>query len=98
MRISIVMPAYNAERTISQAIHSVMDQTFQDWELIVVNDQSRDNTKNTILDLAKCDSRIRYIENEKNLGFQKHATEVFLWLWDSGLRFWIVMMHGRQTN
>ncbi len=71
MRISIVMPAYNAERTISQAIHSVMDQTFQDWELIVVNDQSRDNTKNTILDLAKCDSRIRYIENEKNLGVSK---------------------------
>ena len=56
MRISIVMPAYNAERTISQAIHSVMDQTFLDWEVIVVNDLSRDNSKNSLLDLAKCDS------------------------------------------
>jgi len=68
MLISVVMPAYNAEKTISQAIHSVMDQTFQDWELLVVNDRSEDTTKALVLDLAKSDERICYVENERNLG------------------------------
>lgn len=71
MLISIVMPVYNAEKTVSQAIHSVIAQTFQDWELVVVNDRSKDDSKSIILSLAKSDSRIRYIENEKNLGVSK---------------------------
>lgn len=68
MLISIVMPAYNAEKTISQAIHSVIAQTYRQWELLVVNDQSNDNTKNIVLALAELDKRIRYIENRGNLG------------------------------
>lgn len=68
MLISVVMPAYNAEETIGQAIHSVIAQTYQQWELLVVNDQSKDNTKNIVLTLAELDKRIRYIENERNLG------------------------------
>ena len=39
MLISVVIPAYNAEETIGQAIHSVIAQTYQQWELLVVNDQ-----------------------------------------------------------
>lgn len=68
MLISVVMPAYNAEKTIGQAIASVRTQTFQDWELLVINDQSKDNTKDVVLALAKSDKRIRYVENEQNLG------------------------------
>lgn len=68
MLISVVMPAYNAEKTIRQAIGSVMAQTFKDWELLVVNDKSKDTTRDIILDLAKSDGRIRYIENKRNLG------------------------------
>lgn len=68
MRISIVMPAYNAEKTIEQAIRSVIAQTFEDWELLVVNDQSKDNTRDVILALAQEDQRICYVENEQNLG------------------------------
>lgn len=68
MLISVVMPAYNAEKTISQAIGSVINQTFENWELLVINDQSKDNTKDRILDLAKSDKRICYVENERNLG------------------------------
>ena len=70
MLISVVMPAYNGEKTIGQAIESVMAQTFKDWELLVINDQSKDHTKDIILDYAGRDERIHYVENEKNLCIQ----------------------------
>lgn len=68
MQISVIMPAYNAEKTISAAINSVLGQTFEDWELLVINDQSKDGTKQIILDYAEKDGRIRYLENVKNMG------------------------------
>jgi len=43
-KVSVIMPAYNAEATIDQSIQSVLDQTYQNWELIIVNDASTDNT------------------------------------------------------
>ena len=42
--VSIIMAAYNAEKTISMAINSVLAQTFADWELLVINDCSKDRT------------------------------------------------------
>lgn len=66
--ISIIMPAYNAEYTISLAINSVIRQTFTKWELIVVNDCSTDKTDKIIRSFANEDSRILILENEKNLG------------------------------
>lgn len=68
MHISIIMPAYNAEKTIGAAINSVLEQTFQDWELLVINDCSTDKTKSVILELANCEPRIHYIENAENMG------------------------------
>lgn len=46
--VSIIMPAYNAEQTISESIESVLKQTYQNWELLVVNDGSTDNTSNIV--------------------------------------------------
>ena len=43
--VSIVMPAYNAERFVEQAVRSVMQQTVTDWELLVLDDGSKDGTK-----------------------------------------------------
>ncbi|MCB0764771.1 MAG: glycosyltransferase family 2 protein [Flavobacteriales bacterium] len=60
--ISVIMPAYNAARFISEAIASVMDQTWTNWELIVVNDGSTDGTS-TILD-RMTDPRIRVLHQE----------------------------------
>jgi teichuronic acid biosynthesis glycosyltransferase TuaG len=64
--ISIIMAAYNAEATISDAIQSVINQTYNNWELFVVDDCSTDNT----LSVAKSftDSRIRVFENDVNSG------------------------------
>lgn len=66
--ISIIMPAYNAEKTISQAITSVIKQSYSDWELIVVNDCSTDRTDEIIQSFASADTRIHLLENINNQG------------------------------
>lgn len=66
--ISIIMPAYNCEKFIEQAIESVIDQTYQNWELIIINDASIDATKDIVLKISNAENRIRYFENGQNLG------------------------------
>lgn len=66
--ISIIMAAYNAENTIGQAITSVIQQTYADFELIIINDCSTDRTVDVINEFIKKDARIRLINNSKNMG------------------------------
>ncbi len=66
--VSIVMPAYNCEKYIEGAINSVLNQTYQNWELIVIDDGSKDKTGYIIKELENKDSRIKFIKNEKNMG------------------------------
>jgi glycosyltransferase involved in cell wall biosynthesis len=66
--VSIIITAYNIEEYVEQAIRSCIKQTFQDIEIIVVEDCSTDTTKSIIKNLMKEDSRIRLIENDKNYG------------------------------
>lgn len=63
--ISVLMPAYNAGAYIAETIQSILDQTYPHFELIIINDGSTDNTKQTVLSFT--DKRIRYVENERNL-------------------------------
>lgn len=58
------MPAYNAGKFIKQSIESVLNQTYGNWELIIVDDGSADNTKDIISDFVKNDARIKYIYQE----------------------------------
>src|SRR5690349_25117803 len=62
--ISVIMPAYNAEKFVAESISSVITQTYKNWELIIVDDGSTDNTKNIIEEFAKHDARIKYIYQE----------------------------------
>ncbi len=62
--VSIIMPAYNSGRFISESIESVMAQTEQDWELIIVDDGSTDNTKQICWVYMQEDARIRYLYQE----------------------------------
>lgn len=64
--VSIIMPSYNTASYIKQTIQSVLDQTYTNWELIIVDDCSTDNT-NEVVDTIK-DCRIHYFKNEKNSG------------------------------
>jgi len=68
MKVSIVMPAYNAAKTIEESIQSVLQQTFSDWELIIINDCSTDNTAQIIDKYCVKDSRIICLLNEQNSG------------------------------
>lgn len=66
--ISVIMAAYNAEATIRQSIQSVLNQTYSNLELLVIDDCSRDGTATLAEKIAKTDSRVRLIFNEKNSG------------------------------
>ena len=64
--VSIIMPSYNTASYIKESVDSVLNQTYTNWELIIVDDCSTDKTDEVIADLI--DTRIRYFKNEKNLG------------------------------
>lgn len=72
--ISIIMPAYNAEDSIGAAIRSVQQQTYQNYELIIIDDCSTDHTHEIVEAFAAEDSRIKLILNEKNMGALLHQT------------------------
>lgn len=64
--VSIIMPSYNTARFIGSSINSVLAQTYTNWELIIVDDCSTDNTDEVVHSFK--DERIRYFKNEKNSG------------------------------
>jgi glycosyltransferase involved in cell wall biosynthesis len=67
--ISVLMTVYNEQRFLAETIKSILNQTFKDFELIIVNDGSTDNTKKIIQEYMKKDKRIIYLENKINKGF-----------------------------
>ena len=69
--VSIVMPAYNSEQYIERAITSVINQSVNDWELLVIDDGSKDHTCQIVKQMAMEDSRIRLYCNESNMGVAK---------------------------
>lgn len=60
--ITVIMPVYNCEKTVATAIYSILNQTYKNIELIVVDDASTDDTKNIVLVLAKSDVRLKLID------------------------------------
>ncbi|MFC1812288.1 glycosyltransferase family 2 protein [Thermodesulfobacteriota bacterium] len=76
--VSVLIPAFNAEHYIKEAIQSVLVQRFNDWELIIVNDASKDQTSKICQDYAD-GNRVRYFRNENNLGkWENHNHSVEL--------------------
>ena len=68
MKISIVMPAYNASKYIEETILSVVGQTFREWELIIIDDASTDNTVEIVEDYIDREPRISLVKLETNFG------------------------------
>lgn len=64
--VSVIMPSWNTSNFIAESIQSVIDQTYENWELIIVDDCSTDNTDEVVARFT--DKRIRYFKNEKNSG------------------------------
>lgn len=67
-KVSIIMPVYNCEHFIAQAIESIFSQSYTNWELIIINDSSTDNTVSICHDFQKKDNRIHIINNNKQKG------------------------------
>jgi glycosyltransferase involved in cell wall biosynthesis len=67
-KVSVILPVFNGEKYISEAVTSVINQDFFDFELIVVDDCSSDTTFQKIIKITKNDSRIKLIRNKHNMG------------------------------
>lgn len=91
--VSIVMPVYNGEKYLRQSIASVVNQTFMDWNLIIVDDCSTDASPEIMNEYAKADDRIQVIHNEVNSkipaslnnGFEKAAGRYYTWTSDDNI-------------
>ena len=59
--VSIITPLYNGERFISQTIESVLQQTYPHWEMIIINDGSKDNSEEIVKHYLEQDSRIKLL-------------------------------------
>ena len=66
--VSIITPVYNAEMFLSDTIKSVQNQTYKNWEMLLVDDCSKDNSAQIIKEFQKYDDRIKYIKLKKNSG------------------------------
>lgn len=88
--VSIVLPVYNGERYVAEAIDSVLEQTYTNWELIIVNDCSTDSTESIVSDYQKRDARIKVHHNlcnmklprSLNIGFELASGDYYTWTSD----------------
>ena len=91
--VSIVLPTYNRSKYIRESIDSIMAQTFHDWELIVIDDCSSDETYSIVKEYAKSDGRISILRNDKhiklpaslNRGFAVAKGEYLTWTSDDNI-------------
>ena len=92
--VSVIMPAYNAEKYIGESIESVLYQTYPYWELLVIDDGSTDSTKEVVRQFLDLDSRIKYYYQDngkqgkaRNLGIEKSKGEYLAFLDSDDLWF-----------
>jgi len=88
--VSVIIPTYEGAETLPRAIESVLDQTFADLELLVVDDGSTDDTREVVLDYVAADDRVAYVPHEVNRGASaarntgiEHASGEFVAFLDS---------------
>ena len=73
-KVSIITPSFNSEKYIGKTIESVQKQTYQNWEMIIVDDCSSDRTCNIVEEFSKIDPRVKLIRQTKNKGAGKART------------------------
>jgi glycosyltransferase involved in cell wall biosynthesis len=75
MECSVLLTVYNGEAKLAEAIESILNQTERDFEFIIIDDKSKDHSKQIISEYAKKDSRIRPLFHERNMGLAKSLNE-----------------------
>lgn len=78
--ISVVMPVYNSEKFLSSAIESILNQSFSEFEFLIFNDASTDNSKQIINDYLKIDNRIKFHDSSINKGYSYLLNESLKYL------------------
>ena len=86
--ISVILPVYNSEQSLTAAVNSVLAQTYQNIELIIIDDASDDKTLDVCHELAQKDSRIKVVTNESNSG----ALRSRFWAADMAKGDWIAFI------
>ena len=92
-KVTIVLPTYNGSKYLRESVESVIDQTYKDWELVIVDDCSSDDTLKIANDYSERDGRIVVIHNRinkklpasLNIGFEKARGEYFSWTSDDNI-------------
>ncbi len=86
-KISIIIPVYNAENTIKRCINSILNQKYSNYEIILINDGSEDNSEQIILEYTKTDDRIKYFSKEnsgvadtRNYGIKKASGDYIVFV------------------
>lgn len=86
-KISIIIPVYNSEKTIERCLDSIINQPYQDYEIIIINDGSKDNSEKIILEYKKNNSKIKYFLKEnsgvadtRNFGIEKAAGDYIIFI------------------
>ena len=109
IKVSVIVPVYNVEKYLDKCLNSLANQTLKDIEIIVVNDESPDNSQEIIDEYCKKDMRFKCVNNPKNLGLfkarlagAKEATGDFIAFLDSDdyltVDFYRTMMYNIYKN
>ena len=67
-KVSIIIPVYNTEKFIGKTIESVLNQTYKNWEILIFNDKSKDNSLKIIKKYSEKDKRIKVVDSKENVG------------------------------
>ena len=92
-KVSVLIPAYNAERFIRRTIASALNQTFTDLEVIIVDDGSKDRTREIVIALQRQEPRIRYFHQE-NRGLADTRNRLIELAAGEFVAFWTMTMNG----
>ena len=85
--VSIILPVYNAEKFLNKCVQSILNQTYKNFELLIINDGSKDNSLQICQELAKTDNRIRVFDKQnggcstaRNMGIENASGEYFTFI------------------
>ena len=78
VQVSIITPVYNASRFLMETANTVLEQTLEDWEWILVDDRSKDNSREIMMELAKKDNRIKTFFFDANKGQDQLVIKLYL--------------------
>lgn len=96
--VSIIMPSYNASRFIAESINSVFLQAYSNWELLIVDDCSMDNSVRIAQKFVDIDKRVRLFPLEKNVGAAAARNVAIGQAKGQYIAFLVVTMCGRRIN